>query len=80
MGEKTNQLLADSRLAFLNQQNGKALNLALEAIKLDPKNADAYKCAGNAYMSMERYEEAARLVARLHALRRPAPRKPREDG
>ena len=31
MGEKTNQLLADSRLAFLNQQNGKALNLALEA-------------------------------------------------
>ena len=30
----------------------------------------------------ERYEEAARLVARLHALRRPAPdaRKPREDG
>ena len=60
MGEKTNQLLADSRLAFLNQQNGKALNLALEAIKLDPKNADAYKCAGNAYMSMERYEDAAK--------------------
>ena len=30
----------------------------------------------------ERYEEAARLVARLHALRRPASdaRKPREDG
>ena len=52
------QLLADSRLAFLNQQNGKALNLALEAIKLEPKNADAYKCAGNAYMSMERYDDA----------------------
>ena len=54
MSEKIDQLLADSRLAFLNQQNGKALNLALEAIKLEPKNADAYKCAGNAYMSMER--------------------------
>lgn len=60
MGEKTNQLLADSRLAFLNQQNGKALNLALEAIKLDPKNADAYKCAGNDYMSMTHYDDAIR--------------------
>ena len=60
MSEKIDQLLADSRLAFLNQQNGKALNLALEAIKLEPKNADAYKCAGNAYMSMERYDDAIR--------------------
>jgi len=60
MREKIDQLLADSRLAFLNQQNGKSLNLALEAIKLDPKNADAYKCAGNAYMSMERYDDAIR--------------------
>ena len=41
MGEKTNQLLADSRLAFLNQQKGKALNLVLEAIKQKPKNPDA---------------------------------------
>jgi len=60
MREKIDQLLADSRLAFLNQQNGKSLNLALEAIKLDPRNADAYKCAGNAYMSMERYDDAIR--------------------
>ena len=44
----------------MNQQNGKALNLALEAIKQEPKNADVYKCAGNAYMSMERYEDAAK--------------------
>ena len=63
MSEQVNQLLADSRLAFLNQQNGKALNLALEAIKLEPKNADAYKCAGNAYMSMERYEDAIPTTA-----------------
>ena len=41
MSEKIDQLLADSRLAFLNQQNGKALNLALEAIRLEPRNADA---------------------------------------
>ena len=41
MTEKIDQLLADSRLAFLNQQNGKALNLALEAIRLEPRNADA---------------------------------------
>ena len=55
---KVEQLLADSRLAFLNQQNDTALRLAKEAIKLEPRNADAYKCAANAYMSMERYEEA----------------------
>jgi Flp pilus assembly protein TadD len=47
------QLLADSRLAFLNQQNDIALNLAKEAIKLEPSNPDAYKYAGNAYMSLE---------------------------
>ena len=52
------QLLADSRMAFLNQQNDVALALAEKAIKLDPKNADAYKCAGNALMSLERYDEA----------------------
>lgn len=51
-------LLSDSRLAFLNQQNDVALNLANQAIKLETNNADAYKCAGNALMSMERYDEA----------------------
>ena len=58
--EKIAQMLSDSRLAFLNQQNDTALNLASQAIKLDPKNADAYKCAGNALMSLERYDEAIR--------------------
>ncbi len=54
------QLLADSRLAFLNQQNETALHLAKEAIKLEPNNPDAYKCAGNAYMSLERYDDAVK--------------------
>lgn len=52
------QLLSDSRLAFLNQQNDVALNLAKKAILLDRNNPDAYKCAGNALMSLERYDEA----------------------
>lgn len=52
------QLLSSSRLAFLNQQNDVALNLANQAIKLESNNADAYKCAGNALMSLERYDEA----------------------
>ena len=56
--EKVVQLLSDSRLAFLNQQNNVALDLANQAIKLDSQNADAYKCAGNALMSMERYGDA----------------------
>lgn len=52
------QLLADSKLAFLNQQNDVALTLANKAIKLQNSNSDAYKCAGNALMSLERYDEA----------------------
>lgn len=52
------QLLATSRLAFLNQQNETALELANQAIGLDGKNPDAYKCAANALMSLERYDEA----------------------
>ena len=63
MKDKTEHLLADSRLAFLNEKFGRSLNLALEAIKLDPQNADAYKCAGNAYMSMERYDDAIKNFA-----------------
>ena len=51
-------LIADSRLAFLNQENETALNLAKRAIALEPKNPDAYKCAGNACMSLARYDEA----------------------
>jgi tetratricopeptide (TPR) repeat protein len=55
---RTSQLLADSRLAFLNQQNEAALNLAKEAIKREPNNPEAYKCAGNACMSLDRYDDA----------------------
>ena len=51
-------LIADSQLAFLNQQNETALELANQAIAMDSKNADAYKCAANALMSLERYEDA----------------------
>ena len=48
--EKVSQLLADSHFAFINSQNSEAVNLANEAIRLVPKNPDAYQCAGNAYM------------------------------
>ena len=56
MGVK--DLIADSRLAFLNQENETALNLAKRAIVLEARNPDAYKCAGNACMSLARYDEA----------------------
>lgn len=52
------ELISDSQLAFLNQQNETALELAKQAIALDGKSADAYKCAANALMSLERYEDA----------------------
>ena len=56
MGAK--ELISDSHLAFLNQENNTALDLAEKAIKLEPGNPDAYKCAANACMSLGRYEEA----------------------
>ena len=52
------QLLADSRLAFLNQQTEMALKLANDAKKIEPNNPEGHKCAANAYMSMGKYEEA----------------------
>ena len=53
-------IIADSHLAFLNQENETALNLARKAISLAPKNANAYKCAGNAYMSLGDYNKAVK--------------------
>lgn len=50
--------IADSRIAFLSGDYEKALELANQAIALDPKSADAYQCAANAYMSFGKYEEA----------------------
>ena len=56
--EKVFQLLSDSRLALINQQNEEALSLAKEAQKLDPNNPETYKCAANACMSMEQFDQA----------------------
>ncbi|MDR0513831.1 MAG: hypothetical protein LBG81_01540 [Coriobacteriaceae bacterium] len=55
---KLNQLISSSRLAFLTQQNETALSLARQAIALDPKQPEGYKCAADAYMSLARYDEA----------------------
>ncbi len=63
MNDKIKQLLADSQLAFMNQQNEEALRLANEAKKMEPNNADAHKCAGNAYMSMGKLEEAIKCYS-----------------
>ena len=58
--EQATQLIASSRLAFLNQQNETALSLANKAMRLEPKNPDAHQCAANASMSLERYDDAVR--------------------
>lgn len=57
---KVAQLLADSKLAFLNQQNEQALKLATEARKIEPNNPETHKCVANAYMSMGQLEEAVK--------------------
>lgn len=54
----TKDLIANSHLAFLSQENETALSLAQQAIKLDSKNANAYKAAGNACLSMDKNIEA----------------------
>lgn len=52
-------LIADSRLAFVNGQSGKAFELAKEAIKIAPEEAEGYKAAADACMSLENYALAA---------------------
>lgn len=56
--ENADVLIADSRFAFMQGKYKEALSLANEAIKLDPKSADAYQCAGNAQMSFADYAAA----------------------
>ena len=70
--EKVSQLLTDSHFAFINSQNSEALHLANEAIRLAPKNPDAYQCAGDAYMSLGQYEKAADSFTVFLDMLRPA--------
>lgn len=51
------EIIADSHFAFINSQNSEYLHLANEAIRLAPKNPDAYQCAGDAYMSLGQYSK-----------------------
>lgn len=50
--EQLIELVSNAQMAFFNGQYHEAFNLAQEAIKLDENCADAYQCAGDAYMSL----------------------------
>jgi len=65
MNINVKDIIADSHLAFLNQENETALRLARQAISLAPDNPDAYRCAGNACMSLDRYDEAMSITGQL---------------
>lgn len=52
------ELIGDSRLAFIQGKYSESLKLATQAINLEPSNADAHQCVGNAYMSKADYESA----------------------
>ena len=56
MSEQIQILIANSRLAFVQGKFQEAFDIAKEAIKVNPNNADAYLCAGNANMSFEKYD------------------------
>ena len=58
MNKKVETLIADSRFAFIQGHYNEALDLAKQAIKEKPDEADAYLCAGNANMSFEKYDDA----------------------
>lgn len=58
LNENVDMLIADSRFAFMQGKYKEALSLAKNAIELDNKNADAFQCAGNAYMSTADYSAA----------------------
>lgn len=53
-----NEAIASSTLAFSSGEYEKALEYAKEAIKEDPKNASAYKCAADAYISLNNMGKA----------------------
>lgn len=53
-----NELIADSRLAFMQGKYEESLRLAKQALAENEKSADANQCAGNAYMSKADYESA----------------------
>ncbi|MEF2627040.1 MAG: tetratricopeptide repeat protein, partial [Lachnospiraceae bacterium] len=55
---RLSELIANSKVAFVNGQHHEAFNLAQEAINLDENCADAYQCAANVCMSLSRYEDA----------------------
>ena len=52
------ELISNSQIAFLSGKLQEAFSLAKEAIKLDPECADAYQCAANVCMSLNRYDDA----------------------
>ena len=56
--EKLAELISNSQVAFINGQYQESMTLAREAIKLDDKCADAYQCAANVCMSLNRYNDA----------------------
>ena len=56
--EQMEELLADSRVAFISRHSDMALDFAQRAIKLGQGNPEAYKCAADACMLLGRHEEA----------------------
>ena len=52
------EIISDSRLAFIQGRYDESLELAVQALKMDSQNADANQCVANVYMSKEDYESA----------------------
>ena len=51
------ELISNAETSFYNGQLQEAFSLSLSAIKLDENCADAYQCAANVCMSLNRIED-----------------------
>lgn len=58
MIDNLEEIISNSRLAFIQGKYDESLKLAKQAIEIDTNNADAHQCAGNAYMSKSNLESA----------------------
>jgi hypothetical protein len=58
------EILADSRLAFINQENETALRLAKDAIKFQPNNPDTALERDSKYLSFVRVDTMGRVPLR----------------
>lgn len=58
LNEQYEAMIANSKITFMQGKHNESLTYAKQAIKMQPNGAEGYLCAGNAYMTLEKYDLA----------------------